>query len=98
MTPEVAREVCQRTASKAMLRGSIAELGSQFVIGLEAVNCSTGEILGEAQEQAASKEAVLKALDAAAIRLRRKLGWDERDDAPNETVRGFGYRYRAKVR
>ncbi len=74
LTPEVAREVCQRTASKAMLRGSIAELGSQFVIGLEAVNCSTGEILGEAQEQAASKEAVLKALDAAAIRLRRKLG------------------------
>ena len=74
LTPEVTREVCQRTSSKAMLAGSIAALGSQYVIGLKAVNCDTGDVLAEAQEQAAGKEAVLKALDAAAVRLRSKLG------------------------
>ncbi len=65
---------CQRTSSKAMLTGSIAGLGSQYVIGLKAVNCNTGDVLAEAQEQAAGKEAVLKALDAAAVSLRGKLG------------------------
>jgi pentatricopeptide repeat protein len=74
LTPEVTREVCQRTASKAMLTGSIATLGSQYVIGLRAVACDTGDMLGEAQQQAAGKEAVLKALDHAAISLRDKLG------------------------
>ncbi len=74
LTPEVTREVCQRTGSKAMLTGSIAGLGSQYVIGLKAVNCNTGDVLAEAQEQAAGKEAVLKALDAAAVNLRSKLG------------------------
>ena len=74
LTPEITREVCQRTNSKAMLTGSIAPLGSQYVIGLKAVNCETGEALADAQEQAAGKEAVLKALDAAATRLRTKLG------------------------
>ena len=74
LTPMVTREVCQRTHSKAMLTGSIAGLGSQFVIGLKAVNCDTGDVLGGAQEQAASKEGVLKALDNAAISLRSKLG------------------------
>ena len=74
LTPEVTRQVCQRTGSKAMLTGSIAGLGSQYVIGLKAVNCNTGDVLAEAQEQAAGKEAVLKALDAAAVNLRSKLG------------------------
>jgi serine/threonine protein kinase/Tfp pilus assembly protein PilF len=74
LTPEVTREVCQRTSSKAMLTGSIAGLGSQYVIGLKAVNCNTGDVLAEAQEQAAGKEAVLKALDAAAVSMRSKLG------------------------
>jgi class 3 adenylate cyclase/tetratricopeptide (TPR) repeat protein len=74
LTPMVTREICQRTHSKAMLTGSIAGLGSQFVIGLKAVNCNTGDVLGGAQEQASSKEAVLKALDNAAISLRSKLG------------------------
>ena len=74
LTPEVTHEVCQRTSSKAMLTGSIAGLGSQYVIGLKAVNCNTGDVLAEAQEQAAGKEAVLKALDAAAVSLRGKLG------------------------
>jgi serine/threonine protein kinase len=74
LTPEIAREVCQRTASKAMVIGRIAGLGSQYVIGLKAVGCNTGDVLAEAQEQAAGKEAVLKALDGAAVTLRSKLG------------------------
>jgi tetratricopeptide (TPR) repeat protein len=74
LTPEVTREVCQRTGSKAMLTGSIAALGSQYVIGLKAVNCQSGDLLAEAQEQAPGKEGVLKALDAASVRLRSKLG------------------------
>jgi serine/threonine protein kinase/tetratricopeptide (TPR) repeat protein len=74
LTANVTREVCQRTGSKAMLTGSIAGLGSQYVIGLKAVNCWTGDVLAEAQEQAVGKEAVLKALDAAAVSLRSKLG------------------------
>ena len=74
LTPEVTREVCQRTSSRAMLTESIVGLGSQYVIGLKAVNCDTGDVLAEAQEQAAGKEAVLKALDNAAVSLRSKLG------------------------
>jgi serine/threonine protein kinase/tetratricopeptide (TPR) repeat protein len=74
LTANVTREVCQRTGSKAMLTGSIAGLGTQYVIGLKAVNCDTGDVLAEAQEQAAGKEGVLKALDAAAVSLRSKLG------------------------
>ncbi len=73
LTPEVTREVCQRTASTAMLNGSIARLGSQYVIGLQVVDCNNGDLLAEAQQQAATKEAVLKALDAAAISVRGKL-------------------------
>ena len=74
LTPEVTREVCLRTGSTAMLTGSIAGLGSQYVIGLKAVSCNTGDVLAESQEQAAGKEAVLKALDAAAVNMRGKLG------------------------
>jgi serine/threonine protein kinase/tetratricopeptide (TPR) repeat protein len=74
LTPEVTREVCQRTGSKAMVTGSISGLGSQYVIGLKTVNCNAGDVLAEAQEQAVSKEAVLKALDAAAVSMRSKLG------------------------
>ena len=74
LTPEVTREVCQRTGSTTMVTGSIVGLGSQYVIGLKAVICNTGDVLAEAQEQAVGKEAVLKALDAAAVSLRSKLG------------------------
>jgi hypothetical protein len=74
LTPEVAREVCQRAGSKAMLAGSIAELGTQYVISLKAVSCTTGDPLAEAREQAADKEGVLKALDKAAVSVRSKLG------------------------
>ena len=74
LTPNITREICLRTGSTAWLTGSIAELGNQYVIGLKAVNCNSGDVLAEAQQQAASKEAVLKALDTAAISLRTKLG------------------------
>ncbi len=84
LTPEVAREVCQRTISKAMLTGYIVPLGAQYVLGLKAVECNSGDVLAEAQEQAPAKEAVLKALDAAAVRLRSKLG------ESLSTVRKFG--------
>jgi len=74
LTPPVTREVCARTSSTAMLTGSIVPLGSQYMIGLRAVACATGDVLAETQEQAADKEAVLKALDAAAVRVRSALG------------------------
>src|SRR5262249_32272203 len=74
LTPEITREVCQRTGSKAMLTGSIAGLGSHYVIGLQAVNCATGDVLPEAQEQATGKEAVLNVLDKTAVNIRNKLG------------------------
>ena len=74
LTPAVTREVCQRTGSTAMLAGSIVEIGRQYVIGLKAVTCTTGDLLAETQEQAGAKEAVLKALDAAAVTIRGKLG------------------------
>jgi DNA-binding winged helix-turn-helix (wHTH) protein/tetratricopeptide (TPR) repeat protein len=74
LTEDLAREICLRTNSKAMLIGSIVKLGSQYVIGVKATDCSTGDVLAEAQEQAAGKAGVLKALDAAAVNLRSKLG------------------------
>ncbi len=74
LTPEVTREVCVRTASTAMLTGSIARLGNDYVIRLKVTSCNTGDVLAEAQGQATSQEAVLKALDAAAISLRGELG------------------------
>jgi len=74
LTPEVARELCQRAGSKAYLAGSIASLGSQYVLGLTAVNCQSGEPLAEEQVTAASKEKVLDALGEAASKLRTKLG------------------------
>jgi tetratricopeptide (TPR) repeat protein len=74
VTQEVARELCLRTGSKAILAGSISSLGSQYVIGLEAVGCSSGDILAKEQAEATNKESVLKALDSAASNLRTKLG------------------------
>jgi len=74
LTPEVARELCQRAGSKAYLSGSIASLGSQYVIGLKAVNCQTGDSITQEQTTANGKEHVLKALDGAATKLREKVG------------------------
>jgi serine/threonine protein kinase len=88
LSSDTAREVCQRTSGTALLSGSIATLGSQYVLGLNAVNCRTGDILAQAQVQAARKEEVLKALDQAATQLREKLGESlssiQRTDTPLE--------------
>jgi Flp pilus assembly protein TadD/predicted Ser/Thr protein kinase len=74
LTPDIARELCQRVGSKAYLSGSIVSLGSQYVLGLKAVNCRTGDPLAEEQERAAGKEQVLAAMDKATAKLRAKLG------------------------
>jgi serine/threonine protein kinase/tetratricopeptide (TPR) repeat protein len=74
LTPEIARELCQRAGSKAYLAGSIGGLGSEYVLGLKAVNCQSGDTLAQEQVTAASKEKVLDALGGAASRLRGELG------------------------
>ena len=74
LTPEVARELCLRAGSKASLAGSIGSLGSEYVLGLKAVNCQSGDTLAEEQVTAGSKEKVLDALGEAASRLRCELG------------------------
>ena len=74
LTPDVARELCQRAGSKAYIDGAIGSLGSEYVLGLKAVNCETGDTLAEEQVTAASKEKVLDALGEAASKLRGELG------------------------
>ncbi len=74
ITQDVARELCVRTGSKAILLGSISNLGGQYVIGVDAVGCSTGDTLAKEQEEAATKQDVLKTLGKAAASLRGKLG------------------------
>src|SRR5712675_1496103 len=74
LTPEIAREVCERTASKAYMSGTISSLGSQYVIGVSAINCQTGDTLAQEQATADSKEHVLAALGGAATTIRERLG------------------------
>ncbi|HZQ55366.1 MAG TPA: serine/threonine-protein kinase [Bryobacteraceae bacterium] len=74
LTPDVALQICERTASAAALEGSIASLGNQYVLGLRATNCHTGDVLDEEQAQAAKKEDVLNALNHVATRFRTKVG------------------------
>jgi serine/threonine protein kinase len=74
LTQQVAREICQRTSSTAVIQGSIASLGSAYVIGLDAINCRTGDSLAQAQHQAQHKEDVLQVLGSASSTLRGKLG------------------------
>jgi len=74
LTSEVARELCLRAGSKAYLAGSIGSLGSEYVLGLKAVNCQNGDALAQEQATAASKEKVLDALGEAASKLRGELG------------------------
>ena len=74
VTLDVARELCLRTGSKAIIAGSVSNLGNQYVIGLSASSCHAGDPLAEEQVQAAGKEDVLKALSKAASALRSKLG------------------------
>ena len=89
-TRELAREVCQRTASAASIEGSISSLGSQYVVGLKAVNCRSGDVLANEQATANGKEQVLKELGEAATKMRVKLGESlasvQRYDAPAENV------------
>jgi DNA-binding winged helix-turn-helix (wHTH) protein/predicted Zn-dependent protease len=74
LTPEIAREICERTASAAVLEGSIASLGSQYVLGLRAKSCQTGELLDQEQMPAARKEEVLSTLSQIASRFRERAG------------------------
>ena len=74
LTPEIAREVCLRSGSKAYIAGAIAALGSEYVLGLKAVNCQNGDTLGQEQATAHSKEKVLATLGDAVAKLRRELG------------------------
>src|SRR5215469_566699 len=70
----VAQEVCERTESKAYIAGSIAKLGENYVIGLNAIDCATGETLAREQAEAQGKQQVLAALDNIAAKVRKQLG------------------------
>jgi serine/threonine protein kinase/Flp pilus assembly protein TadD len=74
LTPDVAMELCQRAGSKAYIAGSIGRLGTEYVLGLKAVNCQNGDTLAQEQLTAATKEKVLDALGGAASKLRAQLG------------------------
>jgi tetratricopeptide (TPR) repeat protein len=74
LTPEIARELCQRTGSAAVLDGSIAQIGSQYLLTLKAVNCGSGESLASTEAQASDKSHVLDALGKTASEMRNKLG------------------------
>jgi serine/threonine protein kinase/Flp pilus assembly protein TadD len=109
LTHELARQVCQRTASAADIEGSISSLGSQYVVGVKAVNCRNGDVLAHEQATASSKEQVLKALAEVATKLREKLGESlvsvQKYDAPAENVttpslealQAYGLGYQAHV-
>jgi serine/threonine protein kinase/tetratricopeptide (TPR) repeat protein len=74
ITTDIAREICQRDGIKALIHGSIASLGNDYVVTLEAMNAATGDLIGQEQVQAASKEKVLDSLGQASTKLRSKLG------------------------
>jgi serine/threonine protein kinase/tetratricopeptide (TPR) repeat protein len=74
LTPEIAREVCQRTNSAVVLQGSIAQIGTQYSMFLKAVSCATGELLASTEAHASDKNHVLDALNKAASTMREKLG------------------------
>src|SRR5262249_5288688 len=90
ITPELAREICIRTGSKATVLGSISNLGSQYVIGLNAVSCSNGDTLATEQGEGGGQQDVLKALRQVAKELRGKLGESlvtvEKFDVPVEAT------------
>lgn len=90
LTPQIALQLCRRTGSTAVLQGSIASIGSQYVLGLQLVNCATGDSIAQEQATAESKGQVLGALASAATKARTKLGESrdtlERFNAPIEQV------------
>jgi hypothetical protein len=89
LTHELARQVCQRTASAATIEGAVSSLGTQYVVGLKAINCHNGDQLAAEQVTASGKEQVLKALGDASTKMREKLGESlatlQKFDAPAET-------------
>jgi len=109
LTHQLAREVCQRTASAAVLDGAIAQVGTQYLLTLKAVDCSNGESLGSTEAQAAGKNDVLDALGKMASEIRSKLGESlasvKKYDAPPENVttsslealKAYSVGYRAMV-
>jgi serine/threonine protein kinase/tetratricopeptide (TPR) repeat protein len=90
LSTDLARDLCLRVGSKAMLSGSIASLGTQYILTLNAVNCQSGDSLGQQQAEASSKEQVLAALGSAASKLRGTLGESlasvQKFDVPIEQV------------
>ncbi len=88
LTQDLARDLCQRASSKALLAGSISGLGSHYAIGINAINCQTADSLGSEQVEAESHEQVLKALGQAATKMRERLGESlatiQKYDAPVE--------------
>jgi tetratricopeptide (TPR) repeat protein len=90
LTPAVTRELCQRAGSKAYIAGTIGSLGREYVLGLKAVNCQSGDTLGQEQVTAVSKEKVLDAVGEAASKLRGELGESlaavQKFDVPLEQV------------
>ena len=74
VTGETARELCQRVSGKAVLQGTISNIGNEYLVGLSALNCATGDTLISEQARANGKDSVLKALDSSAASLRAKLG------------------------
>jgi eukaryotic-like serine/threonine-protein kinase len=74
LTPEIALELCRRTGSKALIDGSIAQIGTQYLLTLKAVNCMSGESLASTEAQASNKSHVLDALGKTASEIRNKLG------------------------
>jgi len=74
LTPEIARDVCQRTGSAAVLDGSIAQIGTPYLLTVKAVSCSSGELLASTEAQASDKDHVLDALGKTASDIRNKLG------------------------
>src|SRR6185369_3053039 len=90
LTHDLARDVCQRTASSAVLDGTIAQVGTQYLLTLKAINCANGESLGSSEAQAIDKNHVLDALGNVASGIRKQLGESldsvQKYDAPPESV------------
>jgi tetratricopeptide (TPR) repeat protein len=109
ITPQIAREVCQRTSSAAVLDGSIAQFGTQYSLILRAVNCSNGETLASTEAQAINKNHVLEALGKASSDIRKNLGESlttlRKFDTPLvqvttpslEALQGFSLAYKASA-
>ena len=74
LTADIAREVCERTGSAAVLDGSISRLGDQYVLALRATNCASGEVLDDQQERATRKDNLLNALTRMASKFRTRMG------------------------